>query len=118
MTQEDSQMNVVLETGRSRVFVTASEWPGWSRSGRDETSAMLSLLDYGGKYQQVMQRAQIPFTAPLELASLTVVDRLIGNETTDFGAPNLAWANDNLPVSEDELEIDRNYITGSLGRTG
>jgi hypothetical protein len=110
MSRETPLINVVLETGKARVFATASKWPGWSRSDRDEPAALLSLLNYGSQYQQVMQRAQIPFDAPLGLADLAVIERLQGNETTDFGAPNLVWTHDYLPVSEDELELDRKIL--------
>ena len=44
------KLKVYLEKGNKRVFAAVAEWPGWTRSGRDEDSALQALLDYGPRY--------------------------------------------------------------------
>lgn len=96
-------VQVYIETGRKQTFAGAIDWPGWCRMGRDENSALQALFEVGPRYAAVLQAAQIEFLVPLELSTLVVVERLEGNATTDFGAPNSSPASDNLPVSQDEF---------------
>ena len=37
---------IYLESGTKKVFAAALNWPGWSRSGRDEAEALAALLEY------------------------------------------------------------------------
>ena len=94
---------VYIETGRKQIFAGAIDWPGWCRMGQDENSALLALFEIGPRYAAVLQAAQIEFQAPPALDGFSVVERLAGNATTDFGAPNISPASDNRPVSEDEF---------------
>jgi hypothetical protein len=94
---------IFLEIGQKRAFAGAIDWPGWCRSGRDEASALHALCEYGPRYAHVLHAAQIAFQAPGDLAAFAVVERLPGNATTDFGAPDAALAGDALPVDEPEL---------------
>lgn len=81
-------MDIYLETGQKRVFAGAIDWPGWCRSGRDEASAVAALVDYGPRYGRAVAPAGLGFDAPVDAATLTVVQRLSGTATTDFGAPD------------------------------
>jgi hypothetical protein len=94
---------VYIETGRKHTFAGAIDWPGWCRMGQDENSALMALFEIGPRYAAVLQAAQIEFQAPLGAAAFKVVERLEGNATTDFGAPNIPPSNDNRLVSEDEF---------------
>ena len=87
MAQSDNQIEVYLETGQKRAFAVALHWPGWCRSGRDEASALRALIDYAPRYARVLQSTQLGFHTPSETSALLVVERLAGNATTDFGAP-------------------------------
>lgn len=82
-------INVYLEIGAKRVFACAVEWPGWCRSGPDETAALQALLDYGSRYATVVRSARLGFQAPARVDELRVVERVQGNATTDFGAPGV-----------------------------
>lgn len=93
-----------LEIGRKRTFAAAVDWPGWSRSGRDEAAALQALLDYGPRYVGVVRGAGIDLRAPAEGSALSVVERLPGNTTTDFGAPGTSPAADARPVDQADLE--------------
>ncbi len=104
MAQGANPIEVYLEIGQTRTFAVALDWPGWCRSGRDETSALQALFDYGPRYARVLQTTQLGFRAPFEASALVVVERLTGNATTDFGAPDLALSRDTKPVDPTELQ--------------
>ena len=100
----NKKIPVYLEIGSKRTFAGAMDWPGWCRSGRDEESALQSLVDCGARYARVVRGKEFKFRAPADAASLVVVERLKGNATTDFGAPDLAPASDATPIKEAELK--------------
>ena len=96
-------MNVYLEIGQKRIFAGAVDWPGWCRSGQDETSALQALFDYRRRYARVLQRTQLGFQEPTDESAFVVVERLKGNTTTDFGAPDMPPSKDSMPISSAEL---------------
>ena len=97
-------MDVYLEIGRKRIFAGALVWPGWCRSGKDEATALQTLLEYGPRYARAIASAQLPFVPPQDFHALTIVERLEGNVGTDFGAPNVAPSMDEATIDETELE--------------
>lgn len=98
-------MEVYLEIGKKRTFAGALNWPGWCRSGTDKAAALQALFDYAPRYARAIESAQLAFSAPSELAALTIVERLIGNAATDFGAPTVPPIADEAPV--DQATLDR-----------
>ncbi len=110
MTHAANPIEVYVEMGQKRAFAVALDWPGWARSGRDETSALQTLVDYGPRYERVLQQALPEFRAPSAVADLVVVERQPGTATTDFGAPDLALARDEVPVEPGELERWRTIL--------
>lgn len=97
-------IDVYLETGNKRVFAGAIDWPGWCRSGQDEESALQALVDYGPRYARILRVTQLGFKSPTEPSAFSVVERLEGNATTDFGAPARAPTVDKQPVNDKELQ--------------
>jgi hypothetical protein len=97
-------MAVYVEAGQTRSFAGALDWPGWCRSGRDEVAALQALYKYGPRYARALQTTRLGFRAPSEASALVVVERLGGNATTNFGAPNLALSRDTQPVAPAELQ--------------
>jgi hypothetical protein len=75
---------VYLEVGKNRVFASAADWPGWSRSGKDETLALEALAAASPRYAVAAKAARITFAPGTKFE---VVERLPGNATTEFGAP-------------------------------
>ena len=75
---------VYLEVGKRRVFASAADWPGWTRSGKDEKSALEALAAAAPRYAQAAKAARIAFAAG---STFEVVERLPGDATTEFGAP-------------------------------
>jgi hypothetical protein len=94
---------VVLEIGTKRIFASAGDWPGWTRSGRTEEAALQSLLDYGVRYQRAIRSAKLDLQVPADISNLVVVERLTGTTTTDFGAPDVASTADSKLVDEASL---------------
>lgn len=103
MSQAANEIDVYLEIGDKKTFAGAVRWPGWCRSGRDEESALQTLLEYGPRYAQVLQAIQLEFRAPSDSSAFSVVERLEGSGTTDFGAPAAAPAHDARAVDEAHL---------------
>lgn len=94
---------VHVESGEKRTFASATDWPGWSRSGKDEAAALQALLDYGPRYAKVLKGSGLKFSPPARLSELKVTERLKGGSGTDFGAPQRAPAADAAPLTDKEL---------------
>ncbi|MGH2594517.1 MAG: hypothetical protein ACRDH7_00970 [Actinomycetota bacterium] len=97
-------MEVYVEAGSKRIFAGAIEWPGWCRSGRDEPDALAALMEAGSRYAAAMRGAVKGFSTP-HASTLTVIERLIGDSTNDFGAPSIAPVADGRPVDAAELDV-------------
>jgi hypothetical protein len=97
-------MDVFLEIGKKRSFASAIDWPGWSRSGKDEALALQALLAYGPRYEKAIESAGLGFRAPKDISEFTVIERLKGGAGTDFGAPGVAPSADAEAVSHVELK--------------
>ncbi len=80
------KVEIAVEAAPKRVFVTAIDWPGWSRGGKTEELAIESLLEHANRYAAVARRAgeTFPDGAGIELE---VVDRTMGGAGTEFGVP-------------------------------
>jgi hypothetical protein len=99
------KQEIYIEIGKKRVFTRAVEWLRWCRSERAEKSVIQALLDSGPRYSQILQSTELGFKAPEKASSFNIIERLNGNATTDFGAPD-------VPLSRDIKHID----TGELHR--
>ena len=99
-----NKITIYLEIGSRRTFAAALDWPGWCRMGRDEPAARQALYDYSPRYLSVLRPAGLDFQIPGSVSDLVVVERLSGNATTDFGAPDMAPSSDDAPVDEMELQ--------------
>ncbi len=94
------EIDIVIEAVRRRAFAVAVDWPGWTRSGRDEDAALDALLRAGPRYAAVATAAGIGFAAPADRSGLTIVDHLPGNSGTEYGVPSVPLAGDEEPVDE------------------
>ncbi len=97
------EIPVYLEVGTKRVFAGVIDWPGWCRSGRDETSAVQALLDVAPRYARAIASARLGFHGPAGLQGLRIRHRFPGDATTDFGAPGVILPSDNLAPDPGEL---------------
>jgi hypothetical protein len=94
---------VYLEIGEKRVFASALDWPGWTRSARDEQGALEALAAYAPRYAAVPKAARIQFAIDAK-GSFKVTERLKGNATTDFGAPGIPASSDAKALPPNEAE--------------
>src|SRR5262245_1657667 len=97
-------MDVYLEVGTKRVFACAVDWPGLARSGRSEGEALDALLEYADRYGSVVRSTKLGFVSPTNLKDLRVVERLPGNTTTDFGAPDAIPSADRAPATKADCD--------------
>jgi hypothetical protein len=110
MAQSSAPIDVYLELGKKRAFAGALDWPGWCRSGRDEPSALHALLAAGPRYAHVLHATGLAFHAPADASAFTVVERLTGTTTTDFGAPDVAPSQDTQPFDDAALQRFRTLL--------
>lgn len=103
-------VDCLVESGAKRAFASAATWPGWCRSGRDEHSAMEALQTYGSRYSRVLRDSEVRFSAPRAACALRVVERVPGNATTDFGAPDGIFDADAQPVTAREWILLRRVL--------
>jgi hypothetical protein len=95
------RLNVVLETGDKRVFASAADWPGWSRSGKTDEAAIEALLTYAPRYAPVAKLAGFDLPESIEV---DVVERNEGGGGTDFGVPSRVTNADARKVSKADAE--------------
>ena len=100
MASKKAQTEVYLEVGQKKMFAGALDWPGWCRGARDERTALTTLVEYAPRYAKIFSRTTIDFVPPNDPTAFAVVERLAGNSTTDFGAPDVAPARDAEPFDE------------------
>ncbi len=110
--RESDGMDIYLEIGQKRTLAVALDWPGWARSGRDEGTALQTLLDYAPRYAAVAERAGIPFVSPDSTAGFMVTERLSGNATTDYGVPGMIPVSDRRPFDSTDLARQGALLAG------
>jgi len=103
---------VVLEVGAKRVFATALDWPGWCRAGKNEEAALAALADYASRYAVVAKAARVRFAVRLA-DTLSVVERVKGNATTDFGAPGMVADHDRVALTAAEARRRLSLVRAS-----
>ena len=88
-------IRVQIEEGGKRVFASAVDWPGWSRSGRTAAEGLAALVDYADRYRAAIAASRTRFPARVRPGDLAVVETTVGTSSTDFGVPA-------VPASSDE----------------
>ena len=77
-------VDLVIETGKKRSFASALDWPGWARSTSSHDDVLETLERYRARYAAVLAASSLP----TPVGRLTVREELVGDATTDFGAPS------------------------------
>ena len=95
------RLAVVLEAGDKKVFASALDWPGWSRSAKTRDEAIERLLEYAPRYAPVAKRARVAFPVAFDV---DVVQWLTGGSGTDFGVPSRIHDADADPVGAAEAK--------------
>src|SRR5919107_397075 len=96
---------VTTEISPKKIFASAADWPGWSRSGRTEEEALERLAAYGPRYSAIVPASHVPFPRSVTVDELDVVERLQGSGGTEFGVPSRPTEHDARPL--DAAAADR-----------
>jgi len=102
MSRSQVRMSIFIEAGSKRTFAGGIDWPGWCRSGRDEAAALEALRAYAPRYARALRGTRLGFEPPRPDATFAVAERLPGNATTDFGAPEARLSGDARPFKEED----------------
>ena len=97
-----TKTRVYVEVGDKRAFASAADWPGWSRSGKTEEAALQALAAYAPRYANVAKLAKEDLSK--DATDFTVVERLKGNASTDFGVPGNLAKDDSRPLTPKQRE--------------
>jgi hypothetical protein len=89
---------VSIEASPKKVFASAVDWPGWSRSGKTEELALEALATYGTRYAVVAAEAGLDVAVP-NVKDCEVVDRVPGGSGTEFGVPSVVIDLDRRPTT-------------------
>ena len=79
-----ADLEVVLEISSTRSFACALWFPGWFGHGKNPDAAVEQLLAYRSRYAPIAKRAKAALPSD---SSLVIVEKQVGNGTTQFGAP-------------------------------
>jgi hypothetical protein len=99
-TRTDLVITISVEAAPKKAFATAVDWPGWSRSGKDEGSALAALSAAAPRYAIVARTAAETFVA----GGYEVVERSGTGSGTEFGVPSAITPLDRRPVSAEEAD--------------
>jgi hypothetical protein len=89
------RLAVALEGTGTKVFASALDWPGWSRSAKTDEAAIESLLAYASRYEPVVRAAGLRLASSFDV---DVVERLDSGSGTEFGVPSRPTKADARPV--------------------
>jgi hypothetical protein len=96
----DRTLRLLVETTPKKVFVSAVDWPGLSRGGRDEAAAVENLLAHLDRYAPIARAAGHPL--PGVDFELDVAERVDGDAGTAFGMPSVVADLDRVPTDDGE----------------
>jgi hypothetical protein len=109
----NQRISVAIETGAKRVFATAVDWPGWSRSGRTEASALEALVAAAPRYAAVAEEAGEAFPRAPVVRDLVIDERSPGDGGTDFGVPSQVTEHDRRATSATEADRLRRLVAAA-----
>jgi hypothetical protein len=98
------KLRVALDSGNKKVFATAIDWPGWSRSARTRDEALDRLVEYGERYQKALgKEAGDGLRLPRSSAELEVVEAATDDKNADFGVPHATMEFDRQELTDTQL---------------
>jgi len=96
-------LRVTIEFTPKRAFASAVDWPGWARAAKTPDEALETLLAFTSRYRSVATLADVPFNPPTTVRGLTVIERLPGSASTEFGVPGAVATVEHEPLPAREL---------------
>jgi hypothetical protein len=110
-----THVDCLIERGAKRSFVAVAGWPGWCRAGRDEAAGFDVLWAYRDRYAAAMEVGGVRFPVPRSPSALRVTERVAGNATTDFGAPDAMFDADAESIAGREWSRLRSVVEACWG---
>ena len=101
MPSTPRSVRVGIEMTSRKVFASALDWPGWSRSGRTREAALETLAASRERYARVAAHAALE---PPPDGPYVVVEELPGDASTSFGVQAIVFDADRAPVDGAEAE--------------
>jgi hypothetical protein len=99
MGEAAADTRVFIEAGKTRVFASALDWPGWARRAKTEELAVEALADYLPRYAPVVRLAGLE---PPQ-GQLVIAERHPGlAKNADFGALGEIAPSETGPLPADE----------------
>ncbi|MEO8273220.1 MAG: hypothetical protein ABI620_04070 [Chloroflexota bacterium] len=95
-----TRVAIGVERTPRKSFASALDWPGWSRAGKTPEFAIEALLDSAWRYARVTARAGLEL--PTTSLEGDVLQSLLGDATTAFGAPSVTFDVDRAPADSTE----------------
>jgi hypothetical protein len=103
------KLDIGEEVAAKKVFVSAVDWPGWCRAGKDRELAVEALLAARGRYAKVARRAGLELPK-IEADDLRVVESVEGGGGTEFGVPSSITKLDRRRTTKAEAERLANLV--------
>jgi hypothetical protein len=95
---------VTVEETPKKTFVSAADWPGWSRGAKTEELALEALAAYAARYAPVVAAAGVDFPKTIDIRSLDIVERQAGSSGTEFGVPSQPSDHDRRALTAADAE--------------
>jgi hypothetical protein len=96
-----TRLAVALEGTGRKVFASALDWPGWSRSAKSAEAAIEALLAYAPRYEPVVELADLQLGTNFDIE---VEEQVEGGSGTEFGVPSAIHEADARPVKAADAE--------------
>jgi hypothetical protein len=104
---------VAVEATPKRVFATALDWPGYSRSGKTPELALEALAAAAPRYAAVAELAGETFPSGVDAGNFHIVEEAEGGAGTAFGVPSRITDADRRPVSAAEADRLKRLVAGA-----
>jgi hypothetical protein len=99
MGKAAADIGVFVEAGKTRVFASAVDWPGWARRAKTEELAVEALADYLPRYAPIVRLAGLESPE----GELVITERHSGlAKNADFGALGEIAQSETAPLPADE----------------
>jgi hypothetical protein len=96
-----TRIAVAVEQAPKKTFVTAIDWPGWSRSAQTLPQALEAFVAYAPRYAPIATAAGYALPADIEAE---VFETSGGGGGTEFGVPSLVTEADRRTTSAEGAE--------------
>ena len=109
-SSKPERLAVGVEAGAKKVFASALDWPGWSRSGKTEEAAVEALLAYAPRYAEVVRSIGLGLPDAIEV---DVVESTNGGSGVDFGVPGNSPRSDGRSVDATDADRDATIVAAA-----